>query len=109
MAIIKQKNKKTGITYVYQSESYWDKEKHQPRSHRVCIGKIDEATGRIVPTGGKKNKDAEQTLNESLLEKEEMIRALKRENAMLKKRINELIKHIDLAVQPYRATDTDRF
>ena len=27
MAIIKQYHKDTGITYVYESESYWDKEK----------------------------------------------------------------------------------
>ena len=27
MAIIRQTNKKTGITYVIESESYWDKEK----------------------------------------------------------------------------------
>ena len=50
MAIIRQTNKKTGITYVIESESYWDKEKQQPRSRRRIIGKIDEATGEVVPT-----------------------------------------------------------
>lgn len=58
MAIIKQKNKKTGITYVIESESYWDKEKQQPRSHRRIIGKIDEATGEVVPTRSKRAKSA---------------------------------------------------
>lgn len=52
-SIIKQLNKKTGVTYVYESESYWDKEKKQPRSRRKLIGRIDEETGEIVPTGGK--------------------------------------------------------
>ncbi len=52
-SIIKRLNKQTGITYVYESESYWDKEKKQPRSRRKLIGKIDEETGEIVPTGGK--------------------------------------------------------
>ena len=50
MATIYQTNKKTGITYVIESESYWDKEKQQPRSHRTIIGKIDPDTGEVVPT-----------------------------------------------------------
>lgn len=50
-SIIKKLNKQTGITYVYESESYWDKEKKQPRSKRRLIGKNDEETGQIVPTG----------------------------------------------------------
>lgn len=54
MAIIKQVNKKTGVTYVYESHSYRDKETKQPRSTRRLIGKIDESTGEIVPTRGKK-------------------------------------------------------
>ena len=29
MAVIFQTNKKTGITYAYQNEPYWDKEKQQ--------------------------------------------------------------------------------
>ena len=52
MSIVKAKNKKSGITYVYESESYWDKEKKQPRNKRKLIGKIDEQTGEIVPTRG---------------------------------------------------------
>ena len=55
-SIIKKLNKKTGVTYVYESESYWDKEKKQPRSKRKLIGKIDEQTGEIVPTCGRKSR-----------------------------------------------------
>lgn len=51
MSIVKMHNKKTGVTYVYESESYWDKEKQQPRNRRKLIGKIDPETGEIVPTG----------------------------------------------------------
>lgn len=51
MALVKMHNKKTGVTYVYESESYWDKEKQQPRNRRKLVGKIDPATGEIVPTG----------------------------------------------------------
>lgn len=55
-SIIKRLNKQTGVTYVYESESYWDKEKKQPRSKRKLIGKIDEQTGEIVPTSGRKGR-----------------------------------------------------
>ena len=53
MAIIKKYNKANKTTYVYDSVSYWDKEKQQPRSKRKLIGKIDPATGEIVPTAGR--------------------------------------------------------
>ena len=51
MSIIKQYHKDTGITYVYESESYWDKEKKQPRSRRKLIGNLVDETGEIIPTG----------------------------------------------------------
>ena len=53
MAIIKQRDKRSGITYVYESVSYWDKEKKQPRSKRTLIGRLDPETGEIVPTDGR--------------------------------------------------------
>lgn len=40
---------KGGITYVYESESYWDREKKQPRSRRKLIGHVDPETGEVVP------------------------------------------------------------
>lgn len=43
-------NKKTGVTYVYESESYWDKEKKQARNKQVCIGKISPVTGAFIPS-----------------------------------------------------------
>lgn len=51
MSIIKLTNKKTGVVYVYESFSYWDPQKKQPRNKRKLIGKIDPETGDIVPTG----------------------------------------------------------
>ena len=51
MSQVKVFNKARGVTYVYESESYWDKEKKQPRSKRKLIGKIDPKTGEIVETG----------------------------------------------------------
>ena len=56
MAIVKQTDKRSGITYAYETTYYWDKEKKQSRSKRVCIGKVDPATGEIVPTRGRAKK-----------------------------------------------------
>ena len=53
MAIIHQKDKRSGITYVYESVSYWDKEKKQSRSRRKLIGRLDEETGEVIPTDGR--------------------------------------------------------
>ncbi len=53
-AIVYQKNKKTGVTYVYESISYWDKEKRQSRAKRKCIGRLDPETNEVVPTRKKK-------------------------------------------------------
>ena len=39
MSIVKLKDKRSGTVYVYESESYWDKEKGQPRNKRRLIGK----------------------------------------------------------------------
>jgi len=50
VAIVFQTNKDTGITYAYESISYWDKEKQQSRARRKLIGRVDQETGKIVPT-----------------------------------------------------------
>lgn len=55
-AIVKQHDKRTGITYFYESISYWDKQKQQSRSKRKLIGKLDKETGEMVPTRKKKTK-----------------------------------------------------
>ena len=49
MALVYVKNKKNGTTYVYESTNYWNKEKQQSRSKRVCIGKLD-AAGELIPS-----------------------------------------------------------
>ena len=52
MAIVRQKDKRSGITYAYESISYWDKEKKQSRAKRTLLGRVNEETGEIVPTRG---------------------------------------------------------
>jgi len=50
MAYRTYQNKKTGITYVYEANSYWDKERKQARNKQVCIGKLDPETGETIPS-----------------------------------------------------------
>ena len=50
MAIVRQHDKRSGITYAYESISHWDKEKKQSRAKRTLIGRVDDSTGEIVPT-----------------------------------------------------------
>jgi hypothetical protein len=50
MAIVRQHDKRSGITYAYESISHWDKEKKQSRAKRTLIGRVDDSTGEIIPT-----------------------------------------------------------
>ena len=56
MAIVTQTDKRTGITYAYETQYYWDKEKQQSRAKRVCVGKVDPVTNEILPTRGRSKK-----------------------------------------------------
>jgi transposase len=58
MSLVYLKNKKNGVTYVYESSGYWDKEKQQARNTRICIGKIDPVTGKIIPSKKSINDEA---------------------------------------------------
>ena len=58
-AVVHQKDKRSGITYAYESVSYWDKEKKQSRARRTLIGRVDEQTGEIIRTDGRGHKKEE--------------------------------------------------
>lgn len=53
MAQVKQLDKRSGITYVYESVAHWDKEKRQSRAVRKLIGRLDPKTGEVLPTDGR--------------------------------------------------------
>ena len=57
MAIILQRDSRSGITYVYQSVSWWDKEKKQSRSRRTLVGRLDKESNEVVPTDGRMKKE----------------------------------------------------
>ena len=50
---------RTGIVYVYSSESYWDKEAKKKKERRKLIGKMDE-NGNVIPTNGKPGRPKKQ-------------------------------------------------
>ena len=57
MSIVYNTDKRSGITYAYESKSYWDKEKQQSRSKRTLIGRVDPETGEIKKTDGRCKKE----------------------------------------------------
>lgn len=57
MAIVKQRDSRSGITYVYEFKAVWNKERKQSRSTRRLIGRLDEETGEIVETDGRRRKN----------------------------------------------------
>ena len=95
MAIIKQFDKRSGITYVYDSKSYYDKEKKCSRAKRVLIGKLNPETGEIIPTDGR-NKGAKSNNKSSsaIIDKDKRIQELEDENRQLKLQITALKKEI---------------
>lgn len=112
MSLVKLKDKRTGTTYVYESESYWDKEKKQPRSRRKLIGKLDDETGEIIPTGksGRKKSSKKETEENGspkpitehikiIAEKEEQIQALKAENQALLDQKQDILKTLEALCQ----------
>jgi hypothetical protein len=78
MGIIKQYDKRSGITYAYESHAYWDSEKKMSRAKRTLLGRIDPETGEIVPTDGRnrKKKEEKPTTTPSLEDYKEMYEKL---------------------------------
>ena len=100
MAIIFQHDKRSGITYAYESHSYWDKDKKTSRAKRSLIGRVDAETGEIIPTDGrcKKDKVKEESAKEpdykGLYEKlQKKYTAQETLIAALQKELNELKAH----------------
>lgn len=96
MAIIKQFDKRSGITYVYDSKSYYDKEKKCSRAKRTLIGKIDPDTGEMIPTDGR-NKGAKSKPDSVSpdINKDKRIQELEDENRQLILQISALKKELE--------------
>ena len=95
MAIIKQFDNRSGITYVYDSKSYYDKEKKCSRAKRTLIGKLDPDSGEIIPTDGRNKgaKSKDKTFPKKV-NKDKRILELEDENRQLKLQIDALKKEL---------------
>jgi hypothetical protein len=96
MAIIYQHDKRSGITYAYESYSYWDKEKKMTRAKRKLIGRLNKETGEIVPTDGRnRNEKLKETVDEDLNYKalyEKLLKKYEAQKVLLKMLQEELKK-----------------
>lgn len=76
MSIVYQTDKRSGITYAYESKAYWDKAKKQSRSKRTLIGRVNSETGEIEKTDGRCKKNSPYQTVE-LTEQDEILQRLK--------------------------------
>jgi len=103
---------RTGIVYVYSSESYWDKEAKKKRERRKLIGKMDE-NGNMIPTNGKpgrpkkqKEEPSAKTRDESSLQQEmqQMKESYERRLQAQAERIAELESRVRTMEREEKAT-----
>ena len=99
-SIVYQIDKKTGAKYAFESVSYWDKNKKQPRSKRKYLGKVDPETGEIIPSRGRtvhsEEKASEETtilpaLYKEIEERDRTIKELRRDLDEVTEKYNELL------------------
>lgn len=97
MAIIHQHDKRSGITYAYESHSYWDKQKQMTRAKRKLIGRVDPETGEIVPTDGRNRKAKAKKENATDYKKlyEKLLKKCESQEALIASLKKELSKYKD--------------
>jgi transposase len=75
-SIVYQENKKTGVVYVYENHPFWDSEKKRSRATRKILGKLDPATGKIVPTKGHNAKNPPAEASAPLVDSRQIIKKI---------------------------------
>jgi hypothetical protein len=98
-SIIRVLDRRSGITYVYSSESYWDKEKKAPRNRRKLIGKVDPQTGDVVPTSGTRRRAMERNEEEARKRLIEDIQGLDNDRSILSQQYREALDQFDMSLQ----------
>ena len=93
MAIIYQHDKRSNITYAYESKSFYDKEKKCSRAKRTLIGRVDPDSGEIIPTDGR-NKRTKSPKADPSIDKDQLLEQLQDENRQLKLQVSALEKEI---------------
>ena len=95
-SIVYQIDKKTGAKYAFESVSYWDKDKKQPRSKRKYLGKVDPETGEIIPSRGRTVHSEEKASEETTI-----LPALYKEIEERDRTIKELRRALDEVTEKY--------
>ena len=95
-SIVYQIDKKTGAKYAFESVSYWDKDKKQPRSKRKYLGKVDPETGEIIPSRGRTVHSEEKASEETTI-----LPALYKEIEDRDRTIKELRRDLDEVTEKY--------
>lgn len=99
-SIVYQIDKKTGAKYAFESISYWDKDKKQPRSKRKYLGKVDPETGNIIPSRGRsvhseekgpQTNDDIHRLYDEIKDRDQTIAALRKELDEMTGKYEELL------------------
>ena len=91
MSCIVYQTDRKGNKYAYESTSYWDKSKGQPRSKRKYIGKVDPETGEIIPSKrSRKTTDTAEESRQSSADENRMLQKLYDEIKSRDNRIAEL-------------------
>lgn len=98
MGIVYQTDKRSGITYAYENQSFWDSELKRSKSKRKLIGRVDPETREIIPTDGRCRKRSPSYTPEpdgyempkTVKELKEEVRRLLKENAALKQQLSDL-------------------
>jgi hypothetical protein len=98
-SIIRVLDRRSGITYVYSSESYWDKEKKAPRNRRKLIGKVDPQTGDVVPTSGTRRRAMERNEEEARKRLREDIQGVDNDRSILSQKYRDALDQFDISLQ----------
>lgn len=117
MSIYYQKDRRSGVTYAYRSESYLNPETGRRCTRREYMGRLDPVTGEIVPKAapGKRNRSAlgdvpgegattpaelARALSDCQAEVKklrEVVRDLRERNALLEKTLRSLLDAVSEA------------
>lgn len=98
MGIIYQTDKRSGITYAYENQSFWDPNLKRSKSKRKLIGRVDPKTKEIVPTDGRCKKRSpsyipnpdDYVMPKTIKELKGEVLRLLTENRQLKSQIEDL-------------------
>ena len=95
--IVYQTNKKTGVVYAYESESYRDPVTRKPTSRRTYLGRVDPVTKAIIgkAEAGKRNRmkiceEARAQENKTVKESAKRVEELEMELEKLKAKMNQM-------------------